>query len=216
MLGVPGLDLRGGFRFAGFRDITITAINGSSCRSRPTTAGPGPSRSAAPPRSQGRPDHRARRPQGRRPDRLRQTKANDGLYTIDRVRVVLPVAGGQVTAVGTDPSPSTRRVAAARRSMSAPAPPMTSTATPARSSPTSRSARSSSPRAYGGPTARSTRQRSTRVPARSSVSAAWARCSAAVRGTRTRIIRAPRRARARARPPAPADPRSPATTRAAR
>jgi hypothetical protein len=101
--GGPGLDLRGGFRFAGFGDITITAINGSSLSLKTedgwtrtitigssTTITKGGATIALGDLKVG--------------DQIvfGETKASDGSFTIDQVRVVLPVVGGQVTAVGTD------------------------------------------------------------------------------------------------------------------
>jgi hypothetical protein len=102
MPGGPGLDLRG-FRFAGFGDITITAINGSSLSlktddgwTRTITVGSSTTIT--------RGDQTIALGDLEVGDQIvfGETKASDGSYTIDRVRVVLPVVGGQVTAVGTD------------------------------------------------------------------------------------------------------------------
>jgi hypothetical protein len=103
--GGAGLDIRGGpgFKFGGFGDITISAINGSSLSlrtddgwTRTITVGSSTTVSKG----------GATIAQGdlRVGDQIvfGETKASDGSYTIDQVRVVLPVVGGQVTAVGTD------------------------------------------------------------------------------------------------------------------
>jgi hypothetical protein len=103
MLGGPGLDLRGGFKFAGFGDITITSINGSSLSlktddgwTRTITVGSSTTITKA-----GETIALGDLKVG---DQIvfGETKASDGSYTIDQVRVVLPVVGGQVTAVGAD------------------------------------------------------------------------------------------------------------------
>lgn len=97
-----GLDVRGGFKL-GFGQITITAINGSNLSLKTddgwtrtiavgssTTITKGGQTIAVGDLKVG--------------DQIvfGETKASDGSYTIDQVRVVLPVIGGQVTAVGTD------------------------------------------------------------------------------------------------------------------
>ncbi|MBI3750009.1 MAG: hypothetical protein HY262_14370 [Chloroflexi bacterium] len=102
IMGGPGTDLRGGFRL-GFRDITITAIDGSNLSLKTddgwtrtiavgssTTITKGGQTIALGDLAIG--------------DKVvfGETKASDGSYTIDQIRVVLPVVGGQVTAVGTD------------------------------------------------------------------------------------------------------------------
>ena len=94
---------RGGFRLGGFGDITIAAIDGSSLSLKTddgwtrtitvgssTTITRGGQTIAVGDLKVG--------------DRIvfGETKASDGSYTINQVRVVLPVVGGQVTAVGTD------------------------------------------------------------------------------------------------------------------
>ncbi|MGZ8438722.1 MAG: DUF5666 domain-containing protein [Candidatus Limnocylindrales bacterium] len=103
MMGGAGLDLRGGFRLGGFGDITISAIDGSSLSLKTddgwtrtitvgssTTITRGGQTIAVGDLKVG--------------DRIvfAETKASDGTYTISQVRVVLPIVGGQVTAVGTD------------------------------------------------------------------------------------------------------------------
>jgi hypothetical protein len=102
MMG-PGVDLKGGFRFGGFGDITITAISGSSLSLKTddgwtrtiavgssTTITKGGQTIAFGDLKVG--------------DQIvfGETRASDGSYTIDQIRVVLPVIAGQVTAVGTD------------------------------------------------------------------------------------------------------------------
>lgn len=103
MMGGPGLDMRGGFKLGGFRDITIAAINGSNLSLKTddgwtrtiavgssTTITKGGQTIAVGDLKVG--------------DQVvfAETQASDGSYTIDQVKVVLPVIGGQVTAVGTD------------------------------------------------------------------------------------------------------------------
>jgi hypothetical protein len=102
--GKPGFGLRGGgFEHRGFRDITISAINGSSLSlktddgwTRTITVG-----SSTPITKGGQTiaigdlkvgDHIV----------FGESKATDGSYTITAIRVVLPVVGGQVTAVNGD------------------------------------------------------------------------------------------------------------------
>ena len=100
-----GLEMRGGpgFKFGGFGDISITAISGSSLSLKTddgwtrtitvgssTTIAKGGQTIALGDLKVG--------------DQIvfGETKASDGSFTIDQIRVVLPVVGGQVTAVGTD------------------------------------------------------------------------------------------------------------------
>ncbi len=98
----PGVDLRGGFKL-GFGDITITAIDGSNLSLKTDD---GWTRTIA----VGSSTTITRGGQAIAVGGLKvgdqivfgQTRATDGSYTIDRIRVVLPVVGGQVTAVGTD------------------------------------------------------------------------------------------------------------------
>ncbi|HEY6014684.1 MAG TPA: hypothetical protein VIU37_11775, partial [Candidatus Limnocylindrales bacterium] len=102
IMGGPGMDLRGGFRL-GFRDITISAIDGANLSLKTddgwtrtiavgssTTITKGGQTIALGDLAVG--------------DQIvfGETKASDGSYTIDQIRVVMPVIGGQVTAVGTD------------------------------------------------------------------------------------------------------------------
>ena len=102
MMGGAGLDLRGGFKL-GFGDITITAIDGSNLSLKTddgwtrtiavgtsTTITKGGQTVAVGDLAVG--------------DQIvfGETRATDGSYAIDQIRVVLPVVGGQVTAVGTD------------------------------------------------------------------------------------------------------------------
>lgn len=102
MGGGPGMDLRGGLKL-GFRDITITAIDGSNLSlktddgwTRTITVG-----SSTTITKGGQTIALGDLAVG---DKIvfGETKASDGSYTIDQIRVVLPVIGGQVTAVGTD------------------------------------------------------------------------------------------------------------------
>jgi hypothetical protein len=102
MMGGPGLGLRGGLKL-GFGDITITGINGSNLSlktddgwTRTITVG-----SSTTVTKGGQTIALGDLKVG---DRIMfaETKASDGTYTIDHIRVVLPVIGGQVTAVGTD------------------------------------------------------------------------------------------------------------------
>ncbi|HEX7951211.1 MAG TPA: DUF5666 domain-containing protein [Candidatus Limnocylindrales bacterium] len=102
MMDDRGGDFRGGFRL-GFGDITITAINGSNLSLKTddgwtrtitvgssTTITKGGQTIAAGDLKVG--------------DQIvfGETKASDGSFTIDQIRVVMPVIGGQVTAVGTN------------------------------------------------------------------------------------------------------------------
>ena len=103
MMGGPGMDFRAGIKLGGFGDITITAIDGSSLSLKTddgwtrtisvgssTTITKGGQTIALGDLKVG--------------DQIvfGETKASDGSFTIDQIRVVLPVIGGQVTAVGTD------------------------------------------------------------------------------------------------------------------
>jgi hypothetical protein len=103
MRGAAGLEQRGGFKFARFGDISITTINGSNVSlktddgwTRTITVG-----SSTTITKGGQAIAIGDLKVG---DNIvfGETKASDGSYTIDRIRVVLPVVGGQVTAVGTD------------------------------------------------------------------------------------------------------------------
>jgi hypothetical protein len=104
-MGGPGADMRGGvgFKLGGFGDITIASIEGSSLSLKTddgwtrtitigssTTITKGGQTVAVGDLKAG--------------DQIvfGETRGSDGTYTIDQVRVVLPVLGGQVTAVGTD------------------------------------------------------------------------------------------------------------------
>jgi len=103
-LGGVGLDFRGGgFRFGGFRDITIASIDGSSLSLKTddgwtrtitvgssTTITKGGQTIAVGDLKVG--------------DQIvfGETKGTDGSYTINQIRVVLPAVGGRVTAVGSD------------------------------------------------------------------------------------------------------------------
>ena len=100
-----GLDMRGGpgFKFGGFGDISITAISGSSLSlktddgwTRTITVG-----SSTTITKGGQAIALGDLKVG---DQIvfGETRATDGSFTIDQIRVVLPVVGGQVTAVGTD------------------------------------------------------------------------------------------------------------------
>jgi len=102
IMGGPGLDFRGGFKL-GFGDITISAIDGSNLSlktddgwTRTITVG-----SSTTITKGGQTIALGDLAVG---DQIvfGETKATDGSYTIDQVRVVLPVIAGQVTAVGTD------------------------------------------------------------------------------------------------------------------
>lgn len=103
MMGGPGQDFRGGFKFGGFGDITISAIDGSSLSLK---TGDGWTRTIA----VGNSTTISKGGQTIAVGDLKvgdqivfgETKATDGSYAIDAVRVVLPVVGGQVTAVGSD------------------------------------------------------------------------------------------------------------------
>ena len=103
MMGGPGLDFRDGFKLGGFGDITISAVDGSNLSLKTddgwtrtiavgssTTITKGGQTIAVGDLKVG--------------DQIvfGETKATDGSYTITQIRVVLPVVGGQVTAVGTD------------------------------------------------------------------------------------------------------------------
>jgi hypothetical protein len=103
IMGGPGLEFRGGFRLGGFGDITITAIEGSNLSLKTdddwtrtiavgssTTITKGGQAIAVGDLKVG--------------DQIvfGETKGTDGSYTVDQVKVVLPVVGGQVTAVGAD------------------------------------------------------------------------------------------------------------------
>jgi hypothetical protein len=102
-MGGPGFEFRGGFRLGGFGDITISAIDGSSLSLKTddgwtrtitvgssTTITKGGQTIAVGDLKTG--------------DQIifGESKATDGSYTITAIRVVLPVVGGQVTAVGSD------------------------------------------------------------------------------------------------------------------
>jgi len=100
-----GRDMRGGpgFKFGGFGDISISAISGSSLSlktddgwTRTITVGSSTTISKG-----GQTIALGDLKVG---DQIvfDETKASDGSFTIDQIRVVLPVVGGQVTAVGTD------------------------------------------------------------------------------------------------------------------
>ena len=103
MMGGPGMDFRGGFRLGGFGDITISAIDGSNLSLKTddgwtrtiavgssTTITKGGQTIAVGDLKVG--------------DQIvfGETKETDGSYTINQIKVVLPVIGGRVTAVGTD------------------------------------------------------------------------------------------------------------------
>lgn len=103
MMGGPGLDFRGGFKRGGVGDITISAIDGSSLSLKTddgwtrtiavgssTTITKGGQTIAVGDLKVG--------------DQIvfGETKGSDGSFTINQVKVVLPVVGGQVTAVGSD------------------------------------------------------------------------------------------------------------------
>jgi hypothetical protein len=103
MMGGPGLEFRGAFKLGRFGDISITAINGSSLSlktddgwTRTITVG-----NATTITKGGNTVTLGDLKVG---DQIvfGETKASDGSYSIDQIRVVLPVIGGQVTAVGTD------------------------------------------------------------------------------------------------------------------
>jgi hypothetical protein len=106
MAGGPGgfgFEFRGGGRLHGFGDITISAIDGSKLSlktddgwTRTISVGTSTTISKA-----GQPIEVGDLKVG---DQIvfGETKASDGSYTITAIRVVLPVVGGQVTAVGTD------------------------------------------------------------------------------------------------------------------
>jgi hypothetical protein len=103
ILGGPGPDMGGRLKLGRFGDITITSIDGSNVSLKTddgwtrtitvdssTTITKGGQTIALGDLKVG--------------DQIvfGETKASDGTYTIDQIRVVLPVVGGQVTAVGTD------------------------------------------------------------------------------------------------------------------
>jgi hypothetical protein len=105
MMGGPGGDMRGGigFRLGGFGDITITSIDGSNLSLKTddgwtrtitigssTTITRGGQTIAVGDLKVG--------------DQIvfGEKRETDGSYTIGQVRVVLPVIGGQVTAIGAD------------------------------------------------------------------------------------------------------------------
>ena len=103
IMGGPGMDFRGGFRLGGFGDITISAIDGSDLSLKTadgwtrtitvgssTTITRGGQTIAVGDLKVG--------------DQIvfGETKGTNGSFTIDQIRVVLPVVGGQVTAVGSD------------------------------------------------------------------------------------------------------------------
>jgi hypothetical protein len=102
-LGGAGMDGRGGFRLGGFRDITIAAIDGSSLSLKTDD---GWTRTIA----VGGSTTITRGGQAIALGDLKvgdqivfgETKATDGSYTVTVIKVVLPVVGGQVSAVGTD------------------------------------------------------------------------------------------------------------------
>jgi hypothetical protein len=102
-MGGAGFEFRGGFKLGGFGDISISAIHGSNLSLKTddgwtrtiavgssTTIAKGGQTVAVGDLKVG--------------DRIvfGETKASDGSFTINQIRVVLPVVGGQVTAVGTD------------------------------------------------------------------------------------------------------------------
>ena len=106
-LGGFGFDSRGGgsgdFKFGGFRDITISAIDGPSLSlktddgwTRTISVGSSTTITKGG-QTIGVGDLKVG-------DQIvfGETKASDGSYTISAVKVVLPVIGGQVTAVGSD------------------------------------------------------------------------------------------------------------------
>jgi hypothetical protein len=102
-MGGPGMDFRGGFRLGGLGDITISAIDSSNLSletadgwkrtiavGSSATITKGGQTIAVGDLKVG--DHIV----------FGETKATDGTYTINQIRVVLPVVGGQVSAVGTE------------------------------------------------------------------------------------------------------------------
>lgn len=110
MAGETGqdFDMRGsgigpGFRLGGFRDITITAINGSSL-SLKTDDGWTRTITVASTTKITRSGQSIALGDLKVGDQIvfGQTRATDGSYTIDQIQVVLPTIGGQVTAVGSD------------------------------------------------------------------------------------------------------------------
>ncbi len=102
-MGGDGLDFRGGFRLGGFGDITITAIDGSSLSLKTddgwtrTIVVDGSTTITKAGQTIAVGDLKAG-------DQIvfGEKKATDGSYTITAIKVILPVVGGQVTAVGTD------------------------------------------------------------------------------------------------------------------
>ena len=101
----PGPDARGGpgLKLGGFGDITISAIDGSNVSlktndgwTRTITIGSSTKVTKG--------SQTISAGDLRVGDQIvfGETKASDGSFTIDQVRVVLPIVGGQVTAVGTD------------------------------------------------------------------------------------------------------------------
>jgi hypothetical protein len=102
-MGGAGFDVRGGFKLGGFGDITITANDGSNLSLKTDD---GWTRTIAVGSSTAITKGGQTVAVGdlKVGDRIvfGQTKASDGSFTINQIRVVLPVVGGQVTAVGTD------------------------------------------------------------------------------------------------------------------
>ena len=136
------MDARGGFRFGGFGGITITAIDGSNLSLKTDD---GWTRTIA----VGSSTTITRAGQTIVVGDLKvgdqivfgEKKATDGSYTITAIKVVLPVVGGQVTAVGTDSITVSQRGGGTRHDpRERRARPTTSTATAAPSCPTSPSA----------------------------------------------------------------------------
>ena len=103
ILGGPDMHGGPGFKFGGFGDISIAAISGSSLSlktddgwTRTIAVGSSTTITKA-----GQTIALGDLKVG---DQIvfGETKASDGSFTIDEIRVVLPVVGGQVTAVGAD------------------------------------------------------------------------------------------------------------------
>jgi hypothetical protein len=102
VLGGPGVGMHGGFKL-GFGEITISAIDGTNLSlktddgwTRTITVGSSTTITKG--------DQTIAVGDLKVGDQIvfGETKASDGSYAIHQVRVVLPVVGGQVTAVGTD------------------------------------------------------------------------------------------------------------------
>ena len=153
----PGIgDGSAGSAASGLAASRSRSVDGRTSRSRPMTAGPGRSPSRPTPRS---PRAVRRSRSATSPPATTsgspQDRASDGTYTVTAIIVVLPSVAGQVSAIDGDTITITQPGGTEATIHVDSRRPTRSTARRA-SCPTSRSARSSSPRARSGPTARST------------------------------------------------------------